>query len=280
MDTSLRATSFNRVVREYEDRRPGYPDSFVDFVLERCGLGEGSSVLEIGCGPGVATVSLLARGLDVQAVEPGPDLAARAAERFRNEPFRVDVSTFEEWDSRGRRFDAAVAATSFHWVDAAVRWTRAAEALRFGGHVILMANKVLAGSSYAEFVSRSESLMREAGMDDLGSALLEEPEFLAELREPTDDVAELWARVDSTQPVVDARHLFVAPRVIVQSWRQNYDAEEMVALLATYSRYITLDDESRRSLMDHLRAIIIRDFGGRLERRYLSVAVTATRRGV
>ncbi len=279
MDTTERAASFNRVVREYEERRPGYPDAFVDLVLERTGLVPGAEVLEIGCGPGVATASLLERGLVVRAVEPGPDLAARAAERFAGQPFRVDVTGFEEWDRAERTFDAVLAATSFHWVDAHVRWRRAAEALRAGGPIVLMANKVLAASSYAEFVTHSESLMRGAGMTDLGSALVDEPRALADLREPTEDVAELWGRLDQTQPVVSATEFFEAPRVIVQSWTQSYSGEEMVALLSTYSRYITLGDDSRRRLMDQLRDVISDVFDSRIERRYLSVAVIAARRG-
>ncbi len=278
MTTFERAQSFNRVVSEYEERRPGYPDAFVDLVLERCDLVEGDHVLEIGCGPGVATTSLLVRGLVVDAVEPGPDLAARATERFAGEPFRVAVASFEEWDRAGRTFDAVIAATSFHWVDGAVRWRLAAEALKSEGRIILMANKVLAASSYADFVSRVEPLLRAAGMSDLGVALLDEPTFLAELREPAEDVADLWARLDTTQPVVSAAEYFGPPRVIVQSWRQSYRADEMVALLGTYSRYITLDDDSRRELMNELRSVIDTTYGGSLERRYLSVAVQATRR--
>ena len=46
------------------------------------GLGPGASVLEIGCGTGQLTRSLLARGLQVTAIEPGERLMSRARDQL------------------------------------------------------------------------------------------------------------------------------------------------------------------------------------------------------
>src|SRR5205085_3841844 len=59
-----------------------YPDVLVDRACEAAGIGSGATVLEIGCGTGQLTRSLLARGLRVTAVEPGRRLVTRARDQL------------------------------------------------------------------------------------------------------------------------------------------------------------------------------------------------------
>ncbi len=63
-------TVFNEVAGEYDRHRPNYPDALVDRACEVAGIGPGVPVLEIGCGTGQLTRSLLDRGLRVTAVDP------------------------------------------------------------------------------------------------------------------------------------------------------------------------------------------------------------------
>jgi ubiquinone/menaquinone biosynthesis C-methylase UbiE len=69
---------FDAVAAEYDRHRPAYPDEIVDQACLVAGIGRGDRVLEVGCGTGQLTRSLLARGLHVTAVEPGPSLIALA----------------------------------------------------------------------------------------------------------------------------------------------------------------------------------------------------------
>jgi SAM-dependent methyltransferase len=55
------------------------------------------------------------------------------AEFARGAGVDVEVSTFEAWDAAGRRFDAVVAGTAWHWVDPVAGAAKAAEVLRPGG---------------------------------------------------------------------------------------------------------------------------------------------------
>jgi predicted TPR repeat methyltransferase len=75
---------FDEVAEDYDRHRPTYPDVLLDRACEAAGIGPGAAVLEIGCGTGQLTRSLLARGLRVTAVEPGQQLIARgyAADLF------------------------------------------------------------------------------------------------------------------------------------------------------------------------------------------------------
>src|SRR5439155_1670286 len=56
---------FGRVAEEYERVRPSYPASLVDQALSRAGAGAGDTVVEIGCGTGKLTRTLVERGVRV-----------------------------------------------------------------------------------------------------------------------------------------------------------------------------------------------------------------------
>jgi SAM-dependent methyltransferase len=101
-------------------------------------------VLEVGCGTGQATRSLAALGCSVMAIEPGAEMAALARPRIATCcNVEVETSTFEEWDDRGRPFDALVAAPAWHWVDPSIGWQRAHDVLHPGGWMALLGNVVV-----------------------------------------------------------------------------------------------------------------------------------------
>jgi SAM-dependent methyltransferase len=125
---------FNEVPELYDRVRPAYPEQLFADLVAVTGMGGRSSVLEVGCGTGQATRSLAALAGAVTAIEPGVDMAALARRRlstFGN--VGVEVSTFEDWDDRGRRFDVLVAASAWHWVGPSIGWRRAHHVLRPAG---------------------------------------------------------------------------------------------------------------------------------------------------
>jgi SAM-dependent methyltransferase len=135
---------FDEVPELYDRVRPTYPDALFADLVAVTGLGERSWVLEVGCGTGQATRSLAALGCSMIAVEPGEGLAKLARQRLATFPnIDVEVSSFEEWRDRGRRFDVLVAASAWHWVDPSVGWRRAHEVLRPGGWLALLGNVVV-----------------------------------------------------------------------------------------------------------------------------------------
>lgn len=124
---------FDAQADDYDRARPPYPPVLHDTLVEVGASGPGRDVLEVGAGTGLATRELVARGSRVVALEPGAHLAGLL--RRAVPQAEVVVSTLEDADLPAAGFDAAVAATSLHWVDLAVGLPLLHRALRPGGRL-------------------------------------------------------------------------------------------------------------------------------------------------
>ncbi|HSN11109.1 MAG TPA: methyltransferase domain-containing protein, partial [Propionibacteriaceae bacterium] len=124
---------FERMADEYALARPPYPRELYARLARLGVVGEGTRVLEVGAGSGLATADLVALGADVTALEPGPRLATLLRERVPEAAVRV--TTLEDADLGENAYDAAVAATALHWVDLDRGLPVLHRALRPGGHL-------------------------------------------------------------------------------------------------------------------------------------------------
>src|SRR4051794_31965200 len=98
-----------------------------------------AAVLEIGCGTGQLTRSLLARGLRVTAVEPGEQLVARARDQLEGcGEIRFVNERLENASLPRARYPAVFSASAIHWIDPDVSWRKAADALVDGGIIALV----------------------------------------------------------------------------------------------------------------------------------------------
>jgi SAM-dependent methyltransferase len=95
-------------------------------------------MLDVGAGTGIASEQLLARGVDVLAVEPDP----RMAELASGKGVPIEIATFENWDPAERRFDLVVFGQSFHWVNPDIALPKVHRLLPPGGHLALMWNRL------------------------------------------------------------------------------------------------------------------------------------------
>jgi SAM-dependent methyltransferase len=109
----LAATGFARAAEEYESARPSYAPQAVAWLAERCGLGAGTTVVDLAAGTGKLTRLLAGTGARVVAVEP---VAA-----MRETLVRV-VPGVEALDGRAEAIPlpdgfarAVTAAQAFHW---------------------------------------------------------------------------------------------------------------------------------------------------------------------
>jgi SAM-dependent methyltransferase len=127
------AESFGFDAEQYDKARPGYPTAMIQRIVA---ASPGPDVLDVGAGTGKAARQLQAAGCHVLGVEVDDRMAAHA----RSRGLDVEVAKFEDWNPRGRRFDALVAAMAWHWIDPVAGARKAAEALKPGGLVALMWN--------------------------------------------------------------------------------------------------------------------------------------------
>jgi SAM-dependent methyltransferase len=133
------ATVFNEIAGEYDRHRPAYPDALIDQACKLAGIGPGAQVLEIGCGTGQLTRSLLARGLRVTAVEPGDQLIARARDQLQDlGDVQFVNARLEDVSLPPAHHEAVFCASAIHWVDPDVSWRKAADALVDRGTLALV----------------------------------------------------------------------------------------------------------------------------------------------
>lgn len=156
---------FDRVAETYDRGRPAYPSALWDWLEVQGVLGAPARALDVGAGSGQATAELLARGLEVEAVEPGPALAAALRARFPQ--VTVHEQRAEEHDPGEATLDRIVAATSLHWVEVPTVLPRWHRALRAGG--LLAAWWWVFGTPGTPFRDRVDAIARAAGNHDDGS---------------------------------------------------------------------------------------------------------------
>jgi ubiquinone/menaquinone biosynthesis C-methylase UbiE len=167
----------------------------------------------------------------------------------------VDIlnTTFEEWQLENERFNAVIAATSFHWISPEIAASKSAAALAERGSMILLWN----------------------------TAPQPAYEVYAVLRE----VYETWAPAISgyEEIATHEQNLRRQGQAVIDSglfegfvWEQlvcdiTYSIDDYLALLSTLSPYIRLDRQQRDSLFAGLREALEKHCGSSLQTSYLSV---------
>lgn len=245
-------TAFNEVADEYDRHRPTYPDALIDQACEVAGIGPGAPVLEIGCGTGQLTRSLLARGLRVTAVEPGDQLLARARRRLQGlGDVRLVNARLEEVSLPHARYQAVFFASSIHWVDPDVSWHKAADALVDGGTLALVSYFGLEEPRSADDQRALRAAM--AGIaPELAAAWPTYRDFdgtLAGVAARRGNVSEVWGWLGGCDVARRyAASLFHDAQVAAVPMLLEHTGEELSALLATMSFSTRLSPRQREAL--------------------------------
>jgi len=249
----LRAT-FDQAAELYDRVRPGYPPALFDDLAGLAGMGPGSRVLEIGPGTGQATVPLAERGCRVVAVELGADLAAVVRRNLARFPaVEVVAAAFEDWPLPSEPFDLVLAATSFHWLDPAVRVVKAADALRPGGTLATVATHHVAGGDESFFAEAQACYIRWDPAT---------PPDGAPLRAAAD--------IPSSSDELDRSHRFGPVTFRRYEWELPYTTASYLEVLLTYSGHRALDPAAKAGLLDCIANLIDSGYGGRITKRYLT----------
>jgi SAM-dependent methyltransferase len=258
-----RRRSFDAVAARYAEVRPSYPAAAFDLIAAR--VPPPADVLEVGPGPGMATLPMASRGYRIVAVELGERLAAEARRSLAGHAdVEVINADFETWElRRPHAFDLLLAASSWHWIDPAVGYQRAFQALRRGGWLALLANHPRPGrkgTAARRFWDATDPLYRRFA-----------PELVRRRG---------WnpSRLPDMRRQILGSGRFAAVERHVVSWRRDFDPDSYVGLLGTYSDHATLAARDRQRLFDAIRALALDEFGGSVPRYYRTVVYLAQAR--
>src|SRR5262249_53348169 len=135
---------FTELADCYARCRPGYPEAALDDLLTRCGLNAASLVVDVGCGTGISSRQMAARGVPVLGIEPNRAMLAQA---LRDTPadamplLRYQAGQAEATGLADGAASLVLAAQAFHWFDANGALREFHRILRPSGWVALLWNE-------------------------------------------------------------------------------------------------------------------------------------------
>lgn len=245
---------YSKAADAYNRARPRYPKELISRVVELAQLPSKAAILEIGCGPGIATVEFAQLGFSMVCLEPSQELCQLARLNCAQYPdVEIRNTLFEEWDLEPERFNAVLAATAIHWVPPEIRYQKTADALQDNGSLILLWNTApqpqyevdqlldeVYQSHAPELTPYEHRATQEESLRRQGQAVID---------------SDLFKGLVSEQLVCEV----------------TYSIDDYLALLSTLSPYIKLDPQKRNSLFAGLRETLLGNSVVSIQTSYLSV---------
>lgn len=207
---SERSRSFGRVAELYNRYRPEPPPALAGLLGDLTGL----RVLEVGAGTGLVTRFLLARGAEVTAVEPDPDM--RAVLERETPGARVVDAVAEDLPVADASVDLTVASSAWHWFEQPATTLELARVLVDGGRAVVMGNGFTDRHQWFEDLSRIQAPVPGA-----------------------------WERRHAATAAVDLAVAFTRVEEFALDWTWRRSADELMGMFATYSGVITAPAEER-----------------------------------
>jgi SAM-dependent methyltransferase len=244
---------YSPVAEAYNKLRPRYPEEIINGAIEIAQLSQNANILELGCGPGNATLAFAQLGFSMICLEPSLAACNLAKQNCVIYPqVEIQQTTFEEWELETGKFDAVLAATSYHWINPEFGNSKIAEALRNNGALILLWNMTPQPEyevyqncreiyrKYAPYLDRYEDIETQKHIvQALGQKAINSGKF---------------------------KNL-VSEQVVC---KVDYYIDEFLLLLSTYTAYLKLDIETRNCLFIELREKIANNYGVNIQTTYIS----------
>lgn len=239
-DFRRRAASFDDAADLYQRARPSYPDEAVDWLLDRGDGRRPGRVLDLGAGTGKLTQAVVARGVDVVAVDPSGRMLHQL--RAGSPTVQTIVGTAERIPLPDDSVDAVLAAQAWHWVDEERAVPEVRRVLRPGGGLGLIWN---VRDEAVPWVARLSQIV---GSSD----------------------AETYV-----QRGVDLAHARGAVSRFALAWSRPMTEESLVELVLSRSSLITATPERRDAVVAAVRELVRREFDGPFELPYRTHAYRA-----
>ncbi len=244
---------YSEVADAYNKVRPRYPQELICRTVELAQLPSDAIILEVGCGPGIATIAFAQLGFSMVCLEPSQEACFLARQNCASYPdVEIKNTTLEEWELETERFHAVLAATAWHWVPPEIGYPKAADALREKGSLILLWN-MTPQPPYEVYQALNEVYQTQA--PSLGRY---------EDRETQEKILR-----EIGQNVIDSGWFkkLVSEQLACEV---TYSIDDYLTLLNTFSPYIMLDPQKRDVLFEGLRQVLERSCGRSIQVSYLS----------
>lgn len=241
---SSHARSFDHAAALYAAARPEYPSAALRWLLPD----RADRVLDLGAGTGKLTAQLAARGLDVIAVEPSPQMLDELRRALPEVP--AHEAPAEAIPLPDADVDVVLVGQAFHWFDAEPALREIARVLRPGGVLGLVWNSY---DDRVDWVARLADVTHNAAR-----ASLRDPQipYLPELYGPGE-----------THEVENVQRLTRAG---------------LLDLVRTHSHYLMVDEAEQAELVAGVEALLAEhpDLAGRddVDLPYSTLCWRATRR--
>lgn len=177
---------FGGLASLYASHRPTYPASAIDFIVDVCRLGPDTLLVDVGCGTGIASRLMAAKGIPVLGIEPNDEMrdqAEHAAPPTTGIAPRYVKGQAEATGLETRSAAAILSAQAFHWFNAPVALAEFHRILVADGYVALIWNERDEAdpftAAYGAVVRSSPEAARVEGpRGQAGQALLLSPLFM------------------------------------------------------------------------------------------------------
>jgi hypothetical protein len=185
----------------------------------------------------------------------------------REHGITVEVSRFEEWDPRGRRFDLVASAQAWHWVDPEVGPAKAAGVLEPGRRFGAFWNHYFYPPELQKAVrpvyARLAPKLADGSIAGATAAAL-----------GLSSVGGTSAR----RAALVATGLFTEDEILSFPWSRRYTTATWLEQLSTHSDHGTLPEDRRRALFASLAEVFDGIDAGTLDLPYVTILLTARRR--
>ncbi|WP_432790171.1 methyltransferase domain-containing protein [Brevibacterium sp. K11IcPPYGO002] len=257
-----RAESFGEVAQEYDAFRPKYPAALISAIMQAAETitepgTRAPHILDVGSGTGILASQLRSAGAEILAVEPDDEMAAVA----RSKGLDVDVSTFENWDPRGRTFDLVSFGQSFHWVDPLVALPKIRTMLRPGGSLALAWNDI---EPQGELKARLNAVVARFHADGRTASLGSRASRGTEANQDTTAGRGTTESVPAVEPVehpalTQLRDAGFTPNETTVVEDLHDSRHEWLSMVFTYSAQLTMDPVKRAVMREEMSAEIPED---------------------
>lgn len=248
-DNSIRIT-FDEVALLYKEARPHYPNELFSTLINVTSLNKTSKLLEIGPGTGQATKPMALKGFDITGIELGPTLSEVSRNELREyKNVQILTSAFEDIALPTKSYDLVFAATSFHWIDPYIKYSKTHTLLKDKGHLAIIHTNHISDEKGDEFFNASQPIYDFYNFTDK----LQAPKL------PNNN---------ELQPSCIDENLFRLKYFQLFPIIITYSAKKFVNLLNTFSNHLVAKKEIQYGFYGEIEDLINRKFDGEIDKHF------------